>query len=35
MPLLAHADRPVVVVPQAAADHPRDARDHGRGVVVG
>jgi nucleotide-binding universal stress UspA family protein len=32
--LLAHADRPVVVVPQAAADHPRDARDHGRCVVV-
>jgi len=32
--LLAHADRPVVVVPQAAADHPRDGRDHGRCVVV-
>jgi nucleotide-binding universal stress UspA family protein len=32
--LLAHADRPVVVVPQPAADHPRDARDHGRCVVV-
>jgi nucleotide-binding universal stress UspA family protein len=32
--LLAHADRPVVVVPQAAADHPRDARDHGACTVV-
>src|SRR5215212_7501731 len=28
--LLAHADRPVVVVPQGAADNPRDAREHGR-----
>jgi nucleotide-binding universal stress UspA family protein len=32
--LLAHADRPVVVVPQAAADHPRDAHDHGHCTVV-
>jgi nucleotide-binding universal stress UspA family protein len=32
--LLAHADRPVVVVPQAAADHPRAAHDHGRCTVV-
>ncbi len=32
--LLAHADRPVVVVPQAAADHPHDARDHGLCTVV-
>jgi nucleotide-binding universal stress UspA family protein len=32
--LLAHADRPVVVVPRAAADHPRDAREHGRCTVV-
>jgi nucleotide-binding universal stress UspA family protein len=34
--LLTHADRPVVVVPQAAADHPRAAHAHGRcSVVVG
>jgi nucleotide-binding universal stress UspA family protein len=32
--LLGHADRPVVVVPQAAADHPRHAQDHGRCTVV-
>jgi nucleotide-binding universal stress UspA family protein len=32
--LLAHADRPVVVVPQAAADHPRDGHEHGRCTVV-
>jgi nucleotide-binding universal stress UspA family protein len=32
--LLAHADRPVVVVPQGAADNPRDAREHGRSTVV-
>jgi nucleotide-binding universal stress UspA family protein len=32
--LLAHADRPVVVVPQASADHPRSAHDHGRCTVV-
>jgi nucleotide-binding universal stress UspA family protein len=32
--LLAHADRPVVVVPQAAADHPRDAHAHGHCTVV-
>jgi len=32
--LLAHADRPVVVVPQTAADHPRDVHEHGRCTVV-
>lgn len=32
--LLAYADRPVVVVPRAAADHPRDAHEHGRCTVV-
>ena len=32
--LLAHADRPVVVVPQSAADHPRDPREHGACTVV-
>ncbi|HET6549089.1 MAG TPA: universal stress protein [Solirubrobacter sp.] len=32
--LLAHADRPVVVVPQAAADHPRDGHEHGGCTVV-
>lgn len=32
--LLAYADRPVVVVPQAAADHPRDGHEHGRCTVV-
>jgi nucleotide-binding universal stress UspA family protein len=32
--LLAHADRPVVVVPQTAADHPRAAREHGHGLAV-
>jgi len=34
--LLAHADRPVVVVPHGAADNPRDPREHGLcSVVVG
>jgi nucleotide-binding universal stress UspA family protein len=32
--LLAHADHPVVVVPRSAADHPRDAHEHGRCTVV-
>jgi nucleotide-binding universal stress UspA family protein len=32
--LLGHADRPVVVVPRAAADHPHQARQHGSCVVV-
>lgn len=32
--LLGHADRPVVVVPQRAADHPSDAHKHGQCVVV-
>jgi nucleotide-binding universal stress UspA family protein len=32
--LLQQADRPVVVVPSAAADHPREGRTHGRCVVV-
>ena len=32
--LLEHADHPVVVVPQAAADHPRDAHEHGKCTVV-
>ena len=32
--LLAHADRPVVVVPPVAADHPRDAHDHGMCTVI-
>jgi nucleotide-binding universal stress UspA family protein len=32
--LLQQADRPVVVVPAAAADHPRERHAHGRCVVV-
>lgn len=32
--LLQHADRPVVVVPAAAADHPREGRPHGSCTVV-
>jgi nucleotide-binding universal stress UspA family protein len=32
--LLAQADHPVVVVPRAAADHPRSAREHGLCTVV-
>jgi nucleotide-binding universal stress UspA family protein len=32
--LLQQADHPVVVVPAAAADHPRDGRAHGRCTVV-
>lgn len=32
--LLQHADHPVVVVPAAAADHPREGRAHGRCTVV-
>lgn len=32
--LLQHADHPVVVVPAAAADHPREARADGRCTVV-
>jgi nucleotide-binding universal stress UspA family protein len=32
--LLAHADRPVVVVPRAAADHPHDAHPEGHCTVV-
>jgi nucleotide-binding universal stress UspA family protein len=32
--LLAQADRPVVVVPRASADHPRGGRDHGLCTVV-
>lgn len=32
--LLQQADRPVVVVPAAAADHPRDGRPHGTCIVV-
>ena len=32
--LLQHADRPVVVVPAAAADHPREGHGHGRCTVV-
>lgn len=32
--LLGHADRPVVVVPRSAADHPREAHQHGQCVVV-
>jgi nucleotide-binding universal stress UspA family protein len=32
--LLAHAEHPVVVVPSAAADHPRDAHEHGQCIVV-
>src|SRR5690349_4273742 len=32
--LLAHADRPVVVVPQGSADHPRGAHAHGSCAVV-
>lgn len=32
--LLQQADHPVVVVPAAAADHPRDWRPHGRCTVV-
>lgn len=32
--LLRHADHPVVVVPQAAADHPREGRVPGRCTVV-
>ncbi len=32
--LLARADRPVVVVPPAAADHPRQSHEHGHCTVV-
>jgi nucleotide-binding universal stress UspA family protein len=32
--LLEHADLPVVVVPQAAADHPRKPHEHGNCTVV-
>ena len=32
--LLQHADHPVVVVPAAAADHPREGREHGKCTVV-
>ena len=32
--LLEHADHPVVVVPQAAADHPREPHEHGACTVV-
>jgi len=32
--LLAYADHPVVVVPSAAADHPRDAHEPGQCIVV-
>jgi nucleotide-binding universal stress UspA family protein len=32
--LLGHADRPVVVVPRGAADHPRDAHEHGQCVAI-
>jgi nucleotide-binding universal stress UspA family protein len=32
--VLVHADRPVVVVPRAAADHPRAAHPHGQCTVV-
>jgi nucleotide-binding universal stress UspA family protein len=32
--LLGLADRPVVVVPRAAADHPREGRDDGQCIVV-
>jgi nucleotide-binding universal stress UspA family protein len=32
--LVAHAAHPVVVVPRAAADHPRDAHEHGRCTVI-
>jgi nucleotide-binding universal stress UspA family protein len=32
--LLQHADHPVVVVPQAAADHPREVHAHGQCTVV-
>jgi nucleotide-binding universal stress UspA family protein len=32
--LLQHADHPVVVVPAAAADHPREGNRHGRCTVV-
>lgn len=32
--LLGQADRPVVVVPPAAADHPRSGREHGECIVV-
>lgn len=32
--LLQQADRPVVVVPAAAADHPRDWQEHGQCTVV-
>jgi nucleotide-binding universal stress UspA family protein len=32
--LLGQADRPVVIVPRAAADHPRQAHEHGQCVVV-
>jgi nucleotide-binding universal stress UspA family protein len=32
--LLQHADHPVVVVPAAAADHPREGHSHGRCTVV-
>jgi nucleotide-binding universal stress UspA family protein len=33
--LLGLADRPVVVVPRAAADHPHDGHEQGRCIVVG
>jgi len=32
--LLAHADRPVVVVPPSTADHPRQPREHGACMVI-
>lgn len=32
--LLSHADHPVVVVPQSAADHPRETREHGLCTVI-
>src|SRR5690606_40097722 len=33
--LLEHADRPVVVVPRAAADRPRETREHGACTKIG